>query len=217
MIYVYGDSFAYGSDLKPNDRNVAVWLGKELQTRVVNRSMPGNSNVVMCHQLIEDITLSKLNPGDMVFVCFTETTRFSAWDEQLADAQSTELSKYTPIFPAGHSPSRHHELFKWSCTSDQGIYDLAHCIITMYNACKCNNIQLVFGYAFGTTISEYKSETMGTKREDMITCIENKDIKIANKRFSEFEENYQYGTHPNADTHKKYAQYIASYFKGQTT
>ena len=86
----------------------------------------------------------------------------------------------------------------------------------MYNACKCNNIQLVFGYAFGTTISEYKSETMGTKREDMITYIENKDIKIANKRFSEFEENYQYGTHPNADTHKKYAQYIASYFKGQT-
>ena len=64
MIYVYGDSFAYGSDLKPNDRNVAVWLGKELQTRVVNRSMPGNSNVVMCHQLIEDITLSKLNPDE---------------------------------------------------------------------------------------------------------------------------------------------------------
>ena len=214
MINVYGDSFAYGSDLKTNEKNVAECLSEELNIEVVNRAIPGNSNVVICHQLIEDIILSNLVSGDSAFVCFTETTRFTAWDEELASGQSTEISKYTPIFPSDNSPKRHHDLYKWSCTEEQGIYDLAHSIITMYNACEYHNIQVVFGYAFGTTINECKDKIIGTKMSDMIRYIERNDIIIANKKFSDFDENYRYGSHPSADAHKKYGEYISSYFEG---
>tara|TARA_B100001057_G_scaffold106027_1_gene103662 strand:- start:2746 stop:3396 length:651 start_codon:yes stop_codon:yes gene_type:complete len=214
MIYVYGDSFAYGSDLKSGEKNVSQCLSEKLNIEVINRAIPGNSNIVMSHQLMEDIVLSKVIPGDTAFICFTETTRFSAWDEQLASGESTQISKYTPIFPSNHSPQKHHELFKWSCTSEQGIYDLAHSMITMCNACECNGIQVIFGYAFGKTISEYKGETGGTKLHDMITYIENKNMQIADKRFCEFDKEYKYGNHPNANAHKEYAHYISSYLEG---
>ena len=132
----------------------------------------------------------------------------------MASGQSTEISKYTPIFPSDNSPKRHHDLYKWSCTEEQGIYDLAHSIITMYNACEYHNIQVVFGYAFGTTINECKDKIIGTKMSDMIRYIERNDIIIANKKFSDFDENYKYGSHPSADAHKKYGEYISSYFEG---
>jgi len=215
MIYVYGDSFAYGSDLKPGEKNVSQCLSEKLNIEVINRAIPGNSNIVMSHQLLEDIFLSKVIPGDTVFVCFTETTRFSAWDDTVASVESTQISKYTPVYPGDHSPKKHHELFKWSFTTDQGIYDLAHCMITMYNACECNGIQIIFGYAFGKTISEYKDQIgRNNKLRDMITYIENKNMKITDKRFCEFDKEYKYGNHPNANAHNDYAQYISSYLEG---
>ena len=204
MIHAYGDSWTYGSDLNfEEERPYVAHMGEKLGVPFSNRGKPGNSNVAIYHNFMEDLTHEKIKENDMVVFCFTETSRFTIWDELMADST---YCKYTPVLHSDTSPKWHKDLFKWTFDIDQGHYDLFTSMISLHNICKQCKIRYVFGFAFG---EDYLQRTsFRSDIQKLVDYVNSLKMNRADKRFSSFVENYQYGEHSDHAGHIKYAKYL---------
>lgn len=204
MIHAYGDSWTYGSDLNFEDeRPYIAHISEKIGEPFSNRGKPGNSNLRIYHDFMEDLTHSKVKQNDTVIFCFTETTRFTIWDQYTSDST---YCKYTPVFPHDTSPKWHKELFKWTFDADQGLYDLLTTMISLHNICKQCNIRYVFGFAFGVDYLQRTSFRPDVQK--LVDYVNNIKMNRADKRFSSFVENYEYGQHSDHSGHIKYARYL---------
>ena len=104
MIHCYGDSWTYGSDLKDDEIPYPNHLSIRLGEPFINRGKPGNSNLRIYHDFMEDMTHGKIKELDKIVFCFTEITRFTAWDQYEADSNYCLL--YTSPSPRDLSTSR---------------------------------------------------------------------------------------------------------------
>ena len=205
MIHAYGDSWTYGSDLNFEDeRPYVAHISERQGVPFSNRGKPGNSNLGIYHNFMEDLTHGKVKENDLAIFCFTEVTRFSIWDS--AESDST-YCKYTSVYPGDdNSPKWRKELFKNTFDEDQGQYDLFTSMISLHNICKQCKIRYVFGFAFG---QDYLLKSV--ERPDMqklINYVNSLKMHRADKRFSSFVENYEYGQHSDHAGHIKYARYL---------
>ena len=204
MIHAYGDSWTYGSDLNFEDeRPYIAHMSEKLGVPFSNRGRPGNSNLAIYHNFMEDLTHGKIKEDDMVVFCFTETSRFTIWDGSMADST---YCKYTPALYSDTSPKWHKDLFKWTFEEEQGQYDLFTSMISLHNICKQCKIRYVFGFAFG--VDYLQRTTFRPDIQKLVDYVNSLKMHRADERFSSFVENYQYGKHSDHAGHIKYAKYL---------
>lgn len=206
MIHCYGDSWTYGSDLSGEELPYPKHLGIRFQEPVINRGKPGNSNLRIYHDFMEDLTHGKIKELDKIVFCFTEITRFTAWDQHESDSN---YCKYTPVFPYGQD--RHKELFKWTFDKDQGMYDLWTSMISLHNICKQNKLNYVFGFAFGKDYLQRTSFRPDIQK--LVNYVNELKMNRADRRFSTFSKDLKPGEHSDHEGHIKYAEYLWSHLK----
>lgn len=73
-ILCFGDSWAYGSELKKNEEPFVHWISFELKLPYVNFGRPGNSLGIILHDIVKNIHL--INESDIVFVIIPPDTRW---------------------------------------------------------------------------------------------------------------------------------------------
>ena len=206
MIHCYGDSWTYGSDLKDGEIPYPNHLGTRCHETFINRGKPGNSNLRIYHDFMEDLTHGKIKEKDKIVFCFTEITRFTAWDQYESDST---YCKYIPVFPYGQD--RHRELFKWTFDEDQGLYDLWTTMIVLHNICKQNKFNYVFGFAFGE--DHLIKTSFRPDVQKLVNYINELKMNRADRRFKSFSKNLKEGEHSDHEGHIKYAEYLWSYLK----
>ena len=207
--FAYGDSWTYGSDLKTNDKTYCHHIENLCNVISHNRGLPGNSNGTMWHQFLNDIVSEKIKHNDIVFFCLTEPTRFTVWDDS---AQSINmLSSYTPCLANNLDQNPFHQaMFKYSNTQTQAWYDTLELMLNVYSYSKKYRFQYLIGSAFADLFPAYDSD-MANLKEFKKYVFQKINIKFLNKKFSDFMENHQYGSHADAVHHQLYAEYIAEH------
>jgi hypothetical protein len=73
-IFCFGDSWAYGSELKKNEEPFVHWISLELRLPYVNFGKAGNSLGIILHDIVENIHL--MNESDIVFVIIPPDLRW---------------------------------------------------------------------------------------------------------------------------------------------
>lgn len=96
-VYVIGDSYAAGSDVKIDD-NFASLIGKHLDIPVINKGYPGGSNFYILRKIYQDIPklkADKKNP--LVIVVYTQWAREEFFLYDLKDSIPGGLATLTSM------------------------------------------------------------------------------------------------------------------------